>query len=338
MADMMNIKKLALDLRHNRVEKYSNADAEKTLRAALIEANGGKTEMNYKEYAHGEHPEVFAILEELLDVVVGDSLQNNPFFNQMVEYRSVPLGDEIRFRIRRGNLYRVAEISEGNQAIRRQRIEQDTYMEIAPKIYGVKIYEELARLLANRVDFNEMIDDVSKSFAQQLLNDVYALWMSMTADMFGGAAYFHNAAGSFSDDKLLEIIAHVEAATGKEATVVGTKAALRKLAPNLNSIDKNNDVYHMGYCGSYFGSNVVALPQRHIVGTTQFLLPDNVISVVATDAKPIKCVEYGDSIIKLGNPLDNADLTQEFTHIKRTGLAIVTTGENEGIGRYEFTA
>jgi len=88
--------------------------------------------------------------------------------------------------------------------------------------------------------------------------------------------------------------------------------------------------------GSFYGSPVVALPQRHVTGTTNFLLPDNVISIVATDDKPIKCVYEGDSIIKVGDPLDNADLTQEFTHIERVGLGLLVTGENNGFGRYEF--
>jgi len=245
MPEMNDFRKLVLDMRHNRVEKYSSADAAAALRDELIKANGGSTKLDYKKYVHGEYREVFALLEEILDIATSDKLQNHPYFQNLVEFRSVPLGDQNLFRVRRGNLFHVAEIADGTQGIRRQRIEQETELTIPTKIYGVKIYEELSRVLAGRVDFNHMIDTVADSFAKKLLDDVISLWFNATAADMGGAAYFP-AAGSYDEDTLLEVISHVEAEAGMTATIVGTKTALRNLAPAVQGVESANDLYNMG--------------------------------------------------------------------------------------------
>lgn len=64
--------------------------------------------------------------------------------------------------------------------------------------------------------------------------------------------------------------------------------------------------------GKFYGTPVVALPQRHKVGSTDFVFADNIITVVAGDDKPIKVVREGDATMIMGDPLKNQDLTQEL--------------------------
>lgn len=73
------------------------------------------------------------------------------------------------------------------------------------------------------------------------------------------------------------------------------------------------------------------------MGTTEFVFPDNLITIVAGSEHPIKCVREGDSLIHLGDPFDNADLTQEYLYLERWGLGVVLAGGNAGIGRYTLT-
>lgn len=65
-------------------------------------------------------------------------------------------------------------------------------------------------------------------------------------------------------------------------------------------------------------------------------MDDNVITVIAGDDKPIKCVWEGDPIMIMGDPMTNADFTQEYFYAERYGLGIVLAGGNAGIGRYEM--
>lgn len=77
----------------------------------------------------------------------------------------------------------------------------------------------------------------------------------------------------------------------------------------------------------------MAIPQRHKTNTTEFLMPDNVIAVIASDEKPIKCVREGDPTVLLKDPTVNMDFTHEFHYAERYGLGVVTSA-NSGIGKY----
>ena len=201
----------------------------------------------------------------------------------------------------------------------------------------VKIYEELNRVLSGRVDFNYFINKVSESMKARLLNDIYTLWDSATAEDFGGVTYFP-VAGAYNEDDLLDLIAHVEAASGgKPATIVGSKKAVRNLAPSIQGSDSERDIYNLGYYGKFYGSPVVVTPQRHKVGSTEFVLPDDVLTIIAGDDKPIKCAYEGNPIVIMGDPMQNGDLTQEYLYGEMYGLGIVLAGGNAGVGRYEMS-
>lgn len=337
MNTMNDIVKLAVDNYHGTVKNFSADESNEVLRKALVDLNGGSDKITYKTLRSGASNGLFEIIEEILTRTVNEGLTGNEFFNQMVEFRNIALGDTNVFWVEDANLFRVDEIAEGHQGVRRQRIEGGTEVPINTRLYACKIYEELNRILAGRVDFNSMINRVSESFQQKLLNDIYKVWISLTADQLGGQVYFP-AAGSYDEDTLLDIITHVEAASGgQQVTIMGTKRALRNLAPSIQGAESKSDLYNLGYYGKFYSSDVVALPQRHAVGTTNFILPDNELTIVAsTTDKPIKCVTEGDSLIIQGNPLDHGDLTQTYFCAQRYGLGVVTSGFT-GIGKYQFT-
>lgn len=333
MADFNDIVKVAVDGYTGNVEKYSVSDSQEVLRQALIDINGGD-KLDYKKMRNGANNGMFELIETIITKAAQGGLDENDFFMSQVDYRNVALGDQEVFQIDDDSeLFYVAEVARGTQGIRRQRIGDVKEIKIPTVAKAVKIYEELDRVLAGRVDFNHLIDKVIKSLQQQRLNDIYNVWAGITATELGGA-YYRAAAGSYSESALLDLIEHVEAAAGgKTATIVGTKKALRNLQNSMNSIDAANDIYHVGYMGSFYGSPVVALPQRHQINSTNFVLPDDMITVIAADAKPVKLVDEGEALIIAGNPLDNGDLTQEYAVIERYGTGIILPS-NAGIGRY----
>lgn len=242
-----DIVKLAVDNYRGTVKNFSADESNEVLRKALIDANGGSDKLTYKSMRDGASNGLFTIIEEIITKTVPQGLTENDFFYQMVDFRNMALGDTNLFLIEDPNLlFRVDEISEGHQGVRRQRIEAMTELKLQTRLYACKIYEEMNRVLAGRVDFNWMINRVAESFRQKLLNDIYAAWMNMTADDFGGLVYYP-AAGTYDEDTLLELIAHVEAASnGQQVTIMGTKKALRNLAPSIQGTDSKSDLYNMG--------------------------------------------------------------------------------------------
>lgn len=337
MADIKEIVKLAVDGHNGTVKKYSVEQSQDLLRQALIEANGGSTTLDYRRIRDGKCLGLFALIEEILGKTTIDGIQDDPLFKALVEFRNIAEGDKNIFVVKDSNLFVVADAAEGTQGIRRQRLGAAVETSIPTVLKVVKIYEELKRILANRVDFNYMIDQVSKSFRQKLLDDVYALWDGVVAEQLGGTTYFP-AAGAYDEDTLLDLVAHVEAAAnGKPAAIIGTMKAVRHLAPSITTVSATEDLYNNGYYGKFFGTPVVAVPQRHKAGTDIFAMRDDVLTVIAGDEKPIKIVNEGEPLVIMGDPLANNDLTQEFFYGEKIGMGIITAGGNAGIGRYEIT-
>ena len=314
MAEMKDIVKIAVDAYHGNVEQYSVGQSMELLQKALIEANGGSTTLNYKNIRDGKCSGLFTLIEEVLSRTVVEGLQGDEYFNALVDFRNVAEGDKNLFEVEDSNLFIVSEAADGTQGIRRQRLGGYSEVSIPTSLKVVKIYEELNRVLSGRVDFNHFINKVAESFRQKLLNDVYALWSNASAQDFGGVTYFP-AAGAYDEDELLDLIAHVEAAAGgKTATIVGTKKAIRSLVPSIQSDGFKDDLYNMGYAGKFFGTPVVVTPQRHKIGSTDFVLEDDVLTIIAGDQKPIKLVREGDPLVIMGDPTTNADLTNELTY------------------------
>lgn len=337
MAEMKDIVKLAVDAYKGNVEQYSTAQSQEVLRQALIEANGGSTVLDYKKIRDGKCDGLFTLVEEILSNTVVEGLQGDEFFNALVDFRNVAEGDKNVFLVEDSNLFVVAEIADGTQGIRRQRLGGTTETPIPTTLKAVRIYEELNRVLSGRVDFNVLINKVAESFRQKILNDIYALWSGATADNLGGATYFPEA-GEYDEDELLDLVSHVEAAAGgKQATIIGTKKALRNLRESIQSDGAKEELHKLGYYGTFYGTPVVAVPQRHKVGTTEFVFDDDIITIIAGDDKPVKVVYEGNPIVLMGDPMTNADFTQEYFYAEKYGVGIVLAGGNSGIGRYEMT-
>lgn len=335
--NMNDMVKLALDNYRGRTEKYSSEDAQESIRKGLIELNNGKTTLDYRAIRDGKCPGLFSFIETVLGATTIEGLQGDEYFNQFVDYRNVAEGEQNLFRVDDNDLFVVSKAANGTQGIRRQRLGGAKEIAIPTAMRYVRIYEELNRVLSGRVDFNTMITKVSDSFRQQILNDIYTLWTGVTAEQLGGAAFFP-VAGAYDEDKLLDVIAHVEAAAGgKTATVVGTKKALRNLKSSVLADTAKEDLYKYGVYGTFFGTPLVATPQRHKVGTNDFVMDDNMLTITAGDQKPIKFVYEGDPIALAGDPMSNADLTNEYLFGEKYGIGLVVAGNNAGTGRYEIS-
>ena len=316
MATYTDIAQVALDAYRGRTAKYSTEQSLDSLRQALVEANNGSTTLDIRAIRDGKCPGLFTLIETILSVTIAEGLQNDDFFTNFVEFVNVGAGDKNLFEIEDSDLFTVSKAADGTQGIRRQRLGGVSETSIPTSLKVVKIYEELNRVLSGRVDFNEMINAVADSFKRKLLDDIYALWKGASVSDMGGAVY-HNAsfptAGAYSESAMLDIIAHVEAAAnGQKATIFGTAKAVRNLAPSIQSDSSKEDLYNMGYYGKFFGTPVIVTPQRHQIGSTNFVLDDDLITVIAGDAKPIKVVYEGNPIVLMGDPMTNKDFTQEL--------------------------
>ena len=336
MADVKNLTKILVDARHGCVEQYSTRQANELLTKALIEANNGSTKIDYKAIRDGKCPGLFSLIEQMIGSVVRETIADDPVFMALVDDISVDLGDAPVFYEEDNDLFYVAEIAEGTQGIRRQRFEGGAEVTIPTKLYGVRIYEELNRVMAGRVDWNDLVNKVGASFAKKLADDAVTLLANITAADLGGSVFFP-AAGTYDEDALLDLIEHVEAsANGQKATILCTKKAARMLAPAIQGADSRSDLYNLGYYGMFYGVPVVTIPQRHKFGTTQFAVSDRTFTIIAGGEKPIKMVHEGEPLIIDHMPETNGDLTYEHFYTDRYGMGIIVPTGGAGVGRYQF--
>ena len=331
MADK-NLIKLAVDSYKGHVAgNYSVDDSMEVLRQALVEANGGSTKLDYRAIRDGKCNGLFAIVEEIINKTVIEGLPEScPLFNY-VEWRNLAEGDTNVFELKDNGIFIVSDIAQGTQGLRRQRITSGEEITVKTQLKGIKIYEELRRVLAGRVDFNELIDKVAESFQKKINNDIYA---AVKAG-FDGLISPYKESGSFDESKLTEIIDHVEAATGKKAFILGSKQAVRKITgvKGADSTSAKEDLYAMGYFGHFYTTPIIVMENAHKVGSTDFVL-GNDLYIVASDDKFVKFVTEGDTLIIPGDALGNADLSQEYFMAERYGISVVFA---EAFGEYALS-
>ncbi len=90
---MNDIVKLAIDTKRGCVEKYSAGQSSEVIRQALIEANNGKTTLDFRAIRDGKCQGLFSIVEQLIANLNIEGLQGDEYFNSIVDFRNVAEGD-----------------------------------------------------------------------------------------------------------------------------------------------------------------------------------------------------------------------------------------------------
>jgi hypothetical protein len=288
---------------------------------AYIELNGGSTKISPKTFHRGNA--LFELVQELLPVIIEEGIQTetNPLFT-LLEYRNLNDGDQAEFVIEGDANFVVATAANGIRDVRRQRIVGGETVSIPTELKIVRVYENLGRLLAGRIDFSKFVEGVAKAFKNHIAEAAYDAINGLSAATYGlDETYVHT--GSYTEDALIALIDHVEAATGEKATIVGTRAALRKLETAIVADSAKEDMYNIGYVGKFNGTDVIRMNQAHKVGTSTFALNDNKIWVLAGSDRPIKVVNSGEGLLIEREPGENADLTQEYVYAQPMGIGAI---------------
>ena len=329
------IVKLALDTMRNSVSgNFSAKEGSEVLRQAFIEMNGGSDKLTVKSFR--DHPQLFQLIEEVMPIMIQEGLRGDELAFNMVDYRNLAEGDQNRFWTEDNSDLIVAKIADGSTSIRRQRLNAGQYINIDTEMHAIKVYEELNRMLAGRVDFNTLVDRLTRSYTRDMRNQILAAFEGVTATSTGLNATYVKT-GTFSAATLRELIDHVEASTGEKATILGTKAGLGKIVDSdanavaLTAASAKEDLYNLGYFGKFYATPMVSMRQVHKPGTDAFAINDNKIYVMAGNDKPIKFVREGEGLMVATDAFNNADLTQEYLYGEKYGIGVIF---NQKMGIY----
>ena len=335
MNTIQEVVKLAVDRHNGSILQYTPAQADVAIREALIEANNGKTYLDWRDVRDGKCGAFYSIIEQIIQKTVVEGLSDNEYWNSLVDTKLVDFGDKAEFVVEGNDLFVVAEASGGNQGIRRQRIIGTKNVSPVATWKIVKIYDELERILGGKVDFGAMVSKVSDSFKRKLQEDILAVFSAVTQDDLGGSTYAQS--GSYSEDAMLDLVSHVEARAYGDAIIYATKKGAKRLLTNNGASNQaNDDLYKNGLYGFFYGTPIVKIPQRHKVGTDQFIYDDDTITVICSAGKPIKHVIEGTPIMNMDNPMTNPDMVQNYFYAQKSGLGFALS--DGCIGRYTVTS
>lgn len=312
---------------------YSEAEAVDVLREALIDANGGSTKFDRKNLRRNK-AEIFEIIEELVPAIVHNGLTGNEFWNRFVDYRNLALGDKNEFVNEIDDDYVVTTIADGIATPRRQRIGAYKSTSVDTSVHAIRIYDDFSRFMAGVIDWNTLCDKVAGAFQKKVWMDIWTAFCAATAynapDLYGDQT---NTSGTVTEDEILDLIAKVEASTGRKAAIYGTQSALRYLNGLTNAISSDiakDDLYNKGYIGKFLGTDVFKIDQVYDKNGTA-MIDGDVLYIVGTDDKFIKFVDEGETLIDDRDWTQNADMTIEYRMIQRWGVEVVFNGKCIGV-------
>ena len=315
--------KLCIDTYKGKVENFSINQSNEAIRKSFVDIVGSERP-SFREFRRHKI-EIFEIIETVVEQLIVEGWGSNPFFNQFVEERNLNAGDKNEFYVEDKSLLAVSRFSGNHWDLRRQKLNVGESFSVKTEWHGVKIYEDFLRLLSGRVDWVGFIDKVQRSFQNAILDDVYTSFM-------GASAYLPSQfkqTGTFSEEKMLELCSHVEAACGNnDIAIVGTKLALNKMTGTISkewiSEKMKNDKNITGTIPDWNGYKIMEIPQVHQKGTFDFKIDDKKLMVIPLNTKPIKLVHEGEALIN-----DNSDGTRnmdnsvEYTLSKCYGVSVV---------------
>lgn len=330
--------RLMVETAKGTVQKYTVKEANDKIREKMFEVLGvepgcRKTELRKAIRRH--KTDVFEVIEETVQNLLVSGWGENPFFNEFVEIKSMNDGDTNEFYVTDDVILTVSELSGNHHDIIRQKLGAGKTFNVKTSWYGVKIYTEYELFMSGRVDWSGFIQKIYEAFDKKVNDMVYASLMA-AGDKLPNKSQFAKTAPLSNDtrDTLIELIEDVQAATGNEVVIMGTKAALSKLTAlsdvNWISQSMKDERHTTGRLGLWEGTRLVEIAQSFAPNDTSTKLVDNnkLLIMPVADNRFIKIYDEGDAQVKeVSDGSTNMDMTIEYEYQQKMGVATV-------IGKY----
>lgn len=318
---------LALDLARNDYsahidnEKVTKKDLENYLRKTIQEdILKGKT--LYQAFRRNNIV-MFEIIEEIVNVTIGENVLESPFIDSFVEVKNRALGDKSAF-YSEGGLLSVATFAGNHWDTNRQAIDLGSEITLPKEWIYIHVYEELERFLIGITPLEKLIDKVYLSINKYIQDRLYAQFQNVANAIpsdFSSNGNSEAAVGGLCDK--------VAAAGGYASlTIAGTKGALRKLAgivpDKMFSNSQKEAKAATGSIGEWEGNKLMVIPQTLQSGTFNLALNDTQLFILGGDTKPIKLEVIGDTRSDMDTTgKKNNDMTIDFQVQTLIGMGLV---------------
>lgn len=313
------------------VDKKVANDKIREVMFSILGVDEHATRKELRRAIRSHRNEVFEVIEETVENLLVSGWGNNPFFNEFVEIKNLSDGDTNEFYVKDDVILTVSEISGNHHDLIRQRLAEGQTFRVKTSWYGIKIYTEYELFMAGKVDWATFVQKIYEAFDKKVNDMVYAAVMAsgskvLPADQFNKTGEL----GSTTKEEFLTLIEDVQAATGDEVVIMGTKTALSKLNTMTDvdwiSASMKEERHTTGRLGIWEGVRLVEIPQAFAPNDTKTKLVDNkkLLIMPVADNRFIKIFNEGEAYIKeISNGDTNMDMTMEYEYMLKMGIATI---------------
>lgn len=273
--------------------------------------------------------DVFEVIEETVENLLVSGWGTNPFFNEFVEIKNMADGDTNEFYVTDDVILTVSELSGNHHNLLRQRLTEGETFRVKTSWYGVKIYTEYELFMAGRVDWAKFVQKIYEAFDKKINDMVYEAVMAAGTKIVPQSQFVKT--GQISNDtkdQFITLIEDVQAATGNEVVIMGTKSALSKLNA-ITDVDwisnsMKEERHTTGRVGIWEGTRLVEIPQAFAPNDTSKKLVDNtkLLIMPVADNRFIKMFNEGEAYIdEISGSDTNMDMTKSYEYMRKMGIA-----------------
>ena len=326
--------KLMIDTAKNAVSTYSVEEANEVIRQKMFSILGLDESCSRKELRRAirkNRYEIFDVIEETVENLLVTGWGENPFFNEFVEVKNMADGDTNEFYVEDESILTVGKLAGNHHDMIRQRLGFGETFRVATSWYGVKVYAEYELFMAGRVDWAKFIQKIYEAYDRYVNDMLYGAVMGASAKLPNNSQWVKSLQMQEQNkDTILELIEDVQAATGKEVVVMGTKSALSKLN-GLTPVDwisenMKEERHTTGRLGIWEGTRLVEIPQVFAPNDTSKKMVDNkqLLIMPVSENKFVKLYNEGDAQInEVTDGNTNMDKTVEYEFQAKLGIAVV---------------
>ncbi len=271
----------------------------------------------------------FDIIEDTVNIAVTTGLQENDWFNELVETKTIGYHDRQDFYSEDEALLAVAKAGTSHHDHVLQRLGIGQKISIPVELHVVKVGADINKFVAGQVDWTKLVDAITKAYIADIQKNVYAQVATAVGML---PATFKSTGTPLVKTALDNIIENVIAANnGAEVVILGTRNALGAITSIANvswaADAQKNNMMNLGNIGIYEGTRLISIPNRFTDNTfSAKVFADQLIilPVIGDEGKFIKYVEEGD--IQILEKLERGDYTsdiQTYEVQRRYGVGVV---------------
>lgn len=300
------LKKEIFDAEGNKVSK---ADAEARLRElnmAMFGLSAGYTARDLKRAMRDNGRAWFDVIEEVVDMVVTTGFNESEWFNDLVEYKNLALGQENLFVTEQDIILDVAKVGTSHHDHILQRYNAKDTFTVPLARYAAAVGADINRYMAGQEDWDVLVAAIARAYMVKIQLEIFAQ-ISDAATKLPVQTGFVNSGvlDATTKSDLDEIIENVSAANGGVAVAIfGTKNALKKISALVDvdwiAASQKESVAATGRLGYYEGTLLVETPQRFANNdVTTKLLDDKKLYIMpmGIDNKIVVMVDQGETEI-----------------------------------------